>query len=347
MNEREIAGLPKTPSPQRKSKLRSIIMRLIGIAGLGLFAYIIYKTGLAKVWQAIRNLTVLEIMALIGLRFLYWGIRTLNWQVLVRASNERVPFLELFGARIAGNAVGYLTPTGNLGAETMRIFMLDRIDRKKVVATVIVDKTIEFLAGIFATALSVLFVIITFALPQRHKITLVALTACVFALLVFLMAKQRQGLFTWALDALGKLKIKIPAVEKRRDQIRETDAHISAFYRERRGLFYLLFGSYFAQSWVWALEIFITFLFVGGSHVSLFKCFLIVTLGSFYTFVPVPGAMGVYELVNVSLFALLHIAMPAGMAVILIRRVLAIVWSGVGLIPLLRKRAYQDRAAEA
>ncbi len=145
--------------PSKKTRSRAVVMRLIGAAGLVLFAYLIYKIGLDKIWQALRRLTVPEMLALLALRVVYWGVRTANWRLLLRASGEEVPFRELYGARIAGNAVGYLTPAGNLGAETLRIFMLDKIDRKKVVATVIVDKTIEFLAGIFATALSVLFVI--------------------------------------------------------------------------------------------------------------------------------------------------------------------------------------------
>jgi uncharacterized membrane protein YbhN (UPF0104 family) len=141
------------------------------------------------------------------------------------------------------------------------------------------------------------------------------------------------------MDLAARLRIRIPALEERREQIRETDAHIADFYRRRRGLFFLLFGSYFFQSLVWAVEIYVTFLFIAPSQASFVKCFLIVTLGSFFTVIPVPGAMGVYELTYVSLFALLRIEMSAGMAVILIRRILAVVWSGVGLIPMLRKRA--------
>jgi hypothetical protein len=49
--------------------------------------------------------------------------------------------------------------------------------------------------------------------------------------------------------------------------------------------------------------------------------------------------MGVYELTYVSLFALLRIDMHAGMAVILIRRVVGLAWAGIGLVPLVKKRS--------
>ncbi len=158
-------------------------------------------------------------------------------------------------------------------------------------------------------------------------------------LLFFLILKQKQGLFTWALDTLKKIKIRIPFFENRRDKILETDAHISDFYSRNTGLFLALFASYFVQAWLWAAEIYLTFIFLGGTHPTFFKCFLIVTLGSFYSFLPVPGSVGVYELTYVSLFALLRIEMSAGMAVILIRRFVGMAWAGLGLIPLLRKRA--------
>ena len=165
-----------------------------------------------------------------GLRFLYWLIRTVNWRALLVSSGERVPFGEILGARIAGYAVSYLTPAGNIGGETVRIFCLDSVDRNKALATVVVDKTIEFLAGLSTIALAVVFLITEFALPRRQKIELFAAIAALMLVLIFLILKQKQGLFTWALDTLKKIKIRIPFFENRRDKILETDAHISDFY---------------------------------------------------------------------------------------------------------------------
>jgi uncharacterized protein (TIRG00374 family) len=333
------AGQEDGPPPTRQARVRTLVFRLIGYAGVALFIYLILKTGPKEILRVLGHLNVLEIAALLGLRFLYWLIRAINWRALLVASGERVPFLEILGARIAGYAVSYLTPAGNIGGETVRIFCLDSVERNKALATVIVDKTIEFLAGISTIALAVVFLITEFALPSRQKIELFAAIAGLVLLLLFLVLKQKQGLFTWALDTLKRIKIRIPFLENRRDRILETDAHISDFYSHNTGLFLALFASYFVQAWLWAAEIYLTFMFLGNGHPTFFKCFLIVTLGSFYSFLPVPGSVGVYELTYVSLFALLRIEMSAGMAVILIRRLVGMVWAGIGLIPLVRKRA--------
>ncbi len=325
--------------PSGRSKAGTLILRLVGWAGVALFVYLIVKTGPKEILKAIGRLSLLEIAALMGLRFLYWLIRAVNWRALLVASGERVSFGHILGARIAGYAVSYLTPAGNLGGETIRIFCLDRVGRNKCLATVVVDKTIEFLAGLSTVALSVVFLITEFALPRRQKIELFAAIALLVLVLIFLILKQRQGLFTWALDALRKLRIRVPFLENRRDKILETDAHIADFYSRNPKLFLILFASYFAQAWLWAAEIYFTFRFLGGETPTFFKCFLIVTLGSFYSFLPVPGSVGVYELTYVSLFALLRIEMSSGMAVILIRRVVGLVWAGIGVFPLMKKRS--------
>jgi uncharacterized protein (TIRG00374 family) len=333
------AGQEAGPPPSRQARARALAFRLIGYAGVALFVYLIVRTGPKEILSALGHLNLLEIAALMGLRFLYWLVRAINWRALLVASGERVAFGEILGARIAGYAVSYLTPAGNLGGETVRIFCLDSVERKKALATVVVDKTIEFLAGLSTIALAVVFLLTEFALPRRQKITLFAAIAALALLLLFLVLKQKKGLFTWALDTLKKIKIRIPFLESRRERILETDAHIADFYSRHPGVFLVLFASYFAQAWLWAAEIFLTFLFLGNGHPSFFKCFLIVTLGSFYSFLPVPGSVGVYELTYVSLFALLRIEMSAGMAVILIRRLVGMIWAGVGLVPLIRKRA--------
>jgi uncharacterized protein (TIRG00374 family) len=327
------------PPPTRRARIRTLVFRLIGYAGVGLFVYLIIRTGPKAILRAMGRLSLAEVAALMGLRFLYWLVRAVNWRALLVSSGERAPFGEVLGARIAGYAVSYLTPAGNLGGETVRIFCLDCVERNKVLATVVVDKTIEFLAGLSTVALAVVFLITEFALPRWQKIELFAAIAALMLVLVFLVVKQKQGLFSWALDTLRKIKIRIPFLESRREKILETDAHISEFYGRNKALFLVLFGSYFAQAWLWAVEIYLTFLFLGGPTPSFFKCFLIVTLGSFYSFLPVPGSVGVYELTYVSLFALLRIEMSAGMAVILIRRFVGMIWAGIGLIPLVRKRS--------
>ena len=49
-----------------------------------------------------------------------------------------------------------------------------------------------------------------------------------------------------------------------------------------------------------------------------------------------PASLGFYEITYVSLFVLLGIDLEAGTALILIRRILGLVWAGIGIVPLWR-----------
>src|SRR4030065_2992225 len=187
-------GPEESSPPSRRARVRTLAVRLLGFAGFASSVYLIVETGPKEILKPLGLLSLPEIAALMGLRFLYWLIRAVNWRALLVASGERVPFRDILGARIAGYAVSYLTPAGNLGGETVRIFVLDCVERNKALATVIVDKTIEFLAGLSTIALSVVFLITEFALPRRQKIELFIAIALLLLVLIFLILKQRQGL---------------------------------------------------------------------------------------------------------------------------------------------------------
>ncbi len=74
------------PPPTRAAKVRTLVFRLIGYAGVGLFVYLILKTGPKEILRALGRMSLPEIAALMGLRVLYWLIRSLNWRALLRAS---------------------------------------------------------------------------------------------------------------------------------------------------------------------------------------------------------------------------------------------------------------------
>jgi len=56
--------------PDRKSRIRTLVFRLVGYAGVGLFIYLIARTGPKEILRALGRLSLLEIAALFGLRVL-------------------------------------------------------------------------------------------------------------------------------------------------------------------------------------------------------------------------------------------------------------------------------------
>jgi uncharacterized membrane protein YbhN (UPF0104 family) len=81
------------------------------------------------------------------------------------------------------------------------------------------------------------------------------------------------------------------------------------------------------------MEIHLTLLFIGASNISILDSFVIVTLGSIsFSFPIVPASIGIYEATYVGIFALLRLGTDMGLTLVLIRRVIALLWAGIGLL---------------
>lgn len=317
---------------------RSLIFKAIAVVCLCLFIYLVLKMDPRRIWASLRSLGWTDWMILMGLRFVFWILRSVNWHIVMRQYDRRLSLKQAFSARIAGNAVGYLTPVTKLGGEAVRILMIDGLSKPALTASAVVDKTIEFLATLLFIISSVVILISNFPMSGPQKIVILgSLTAATAFLLGFLYL-QKKGIFTWALEGLGKLRIRFSGLESQRGSFNKTDAYISEFYQKNTRVFLGVFLLYLIWVLLWVLEIYLSFIFLGTTEVSWLQCYLLVTLGSLAYLVPaLPAALGTYELTYFSLFALLSIDLEAGIAVILVRRVIGLLWALIGVIPLIKK----------
>lgn len=319
------------------------IIKIIALLSLALFIAVFIKVGPLYIWQNLKKLSWEKFGILIFLRFLYWIFRTITWRNVFVKFERSIPFWHLFWARLAGHSVGYLTPSAKVGGEAVRALMVDKWDKKKVLASVIVDKTIELLATILLVVVGVVLAVIKTAMPGAQKAVFISMAVVVSLLAAFLFNKQRKSFFIWLIDALKKIKIKFKFLENNRDKIKETDAYISDFYSDHKKPFFFVFVGYVLLVLFWTFEIYLTFLFVGAEQITVLDCFLIVTLGTISFILPaIPAAAGIYEITYLSLITLMGIKVDFGVAMILIRRIIGLFLAGIGLIPMLKKGRFQD-----
>ena len=84
---------------------------------------------------------------------------------------------------------------------------------------------------------------------------------------------------------------------------------------------------------LWTTEIHLTLVFIGATNISFLDSFLITVLGNLaFMFPMVPASIGVYEVTYVALFALLRKGTDVGLTLVLIRRLIALIWAGIGLL---------------
>ena len=317
--------------------MKQKIVRLAALLGIIIFGFIIYKIGPGEIWRNVTKISLINFLILVGLRILYWLLRTLNWKVILEAYEGKVSLLNLFIARMCGHAVSQLTPTAQVGSEATRIVMADCSSRKVCIASVVVDKTTEFLAIIFFTIIGVAAIFFRISLPGKLKTIFVGGVVIAAFLLLFIISKQKKGLLEWVINIIGKLRIRFKFLEKNREKIRETDEHISEFYRIHRRAFLKAFLLYSLLIMLWVVEIHVGLIFIGVTDISFVDSFLITVLGNLAFIFPfIPGSLGIYEATYIGLFALLGLNVGAALTLVLIRRTIALLLAGLGLLGMLK-----------
>jgi len=313
--------------------MKKKIIIILSLLGIGLFVNLIVKIGLVTIWNTVRNISPRYFLVLLLIRFVFWIIRTLNWKIIMEKCDIRLPFWRIFRARLAGFAVNYLTPSANIGGEAARIMLVNNKSNKNALASVILDKTIELIATVFFVMTAVAIAIYTIPMPMTQKYIYAGFVLFSLVSMVFILGKQRQGLLKWIISKLEKVKISFKFIRNNMDKIKEVDDNISGFYRESRRSFIAVFFLYSVQILVWAVEIYFTLQFLGFSEITFLKSFLIVTLGSIAFLMPVlPGGIGVYELTYLTIFELLGLSTTVCMALVITRRVIALIFAGTGLL---------------
>jgi len=320
---------------------RKTILRVTGILGLLVFAFLVAKVGPGRIWDNLKGLALPSLALLFVLRTLYWIFRTLIWRTILAGDIAvRPPSLgRLFGARIAGHAVSYLTPSAYLGGEAARTLLVEGVDRKRVLASVVIDTTFEILALVLFAAVGIVAIVAGSTLPVPSRLGLTAAMIAVVLGLIFLVGRQRRGLFTWLVALLGRIGIRPAFIERNRDKIREVDAHISGFYaRGRRAVVRIFLLDVLLHAF-WVAEIHLTLGALGAPGLTVGKSFLVVTLGAVGLFLPTtPASLGTYEAANLAVFIGLGWSAGLSLSLALVRRILALFWAGVGLIVIARHR---------
>lgn len=313
------------------------IIRISALVGILIFAFIVYRIGPVQIWDNIRKITWQNFLILMGLRFLYWVLRTINWKVIFNEYGCDNTLTHMFAARMCSHTVSQLTPSAQVGGEAARIYMVKCSSKKISLASVIVDKTIEFFTVMVFTIIGVAIALTRIPLPGKFKTLFIGFVVLASLLLLFIISKQQKGLFGWLRDVLVKMRLKFKFLEKHKETIQETDEYISDFYRNHRKAFVGVFFLYSLLILLWTAEIHMTLQFIGATHVTFLDSFLITTLGNLAFIFPfIPASLGIYEATYVALFALLGKGTGVGFTLVIIRRILALLWAGIGLLGMLK-----------
>jgi putative membrane protein len=324
-------------------KLRQWVLLIFGIS---LFTYLIAEVGWQQIINEIFKLQW-KILPLILIYALVYSFDTLGWSFGFKPQTHQASFINLFWIRVAGEAVNNTTPTGYMGGEPVKAFLLKRhgISIPESLASLVIAKTTLTLSQILFVliGLGLAFIKLQISSALRNGI-IVGLGLLTLIVLLFLFF-QGKGLFSAMARGLIRLKIATKFLMSKMDKIKELEFHISDFYRKCKGRFLLSFLFHFLGWLAGILEIYFILKFLGIPLVFS-DAFMIEALHQLVRGLAfmIPANIGTQEGGNVFIFALFGLGAVLGLSVSLIRRIRELVWAGLGWGILLKseKQSYPN-----
>ncbi|HEX7767282.1 MAG TPA: lysylphosphatidylglycerol synthase transmembrane domain-containing protein [Nitrospira sp.] len=314
--------------------LRPLLL-FVGFLTLGL---IVWHIGPGNIYEAATRLGPVALCVILMPSLVMYAVEAYGWKVTLGPAGQGVSFLRVFAVRTAGEVVNMTTPTAYVGGEPLKAYLLQKsgVPMVEGLASVVIAKTTMTIA-------QVLFILLGIALGfwilgaqgssgQVVAAGLLSIGLLAFGTMAFVFV-QRRGLFTWILETLRKLGIRIGFLEAREDKLRELDQTILNFYTRHQAAFYTSTGLYFLGWLAEALEVFVIIYYLGGpadlwSAISIGALSVFIKGGTFF----IPGSLGAQDGGNLLLLQAFGYSDVTGITFALLRRFRELVWIGIGLL---------------
>ena len=309
------------------------------LVGFSLLGFIIYRIGLERIAGELGKLGFNAVFLLIPYLLVHL-LDALGWRTTLGSAAKGIRFSSLFLARMAGEAINYITPSAYLGGEPVKAYILKkhRIPIVDGLASVVTAKTMVIITQL-------LFILLGIALASlgstRHSgiiyasLLVVGLITLGMGILVFY---QRRGLFAGILRVLEVMRLPARFLKHREEQLRELDASILNFYDKDRSRFlFTLF--FFMVGWlVGSLEIYLLISFLDipvdlATAISLEALITVIRAAVFF----IPSGMGVLDGGVVLLFDAFGYSSVTAITYAIVRRVREALWISVGLLYLAKQ----------
>ncbi len=314
--------------------IRRRLRQIFFLLGLIFLIYLLRQIGWDTLAQGFRRLgwVLVLILLLSGIKYV---ISAFAWAAAF-FPDERQSWRELFGYRLAGEALSYLSLAGPLVGTPVKASLLPRVRFLPALASTLLETTVNTLAGTSVIVAGLVLLLLWHApgnmLRYASYLAILVLLAFVFAFLYAL--KHRVPMLTgpWRhlrfIPGLSapKLGEKLLLVEQRMHRLRA----------ERPGALLLIFILSFAAQGLALLEIYVVVVPLGiAPTLSSLLVLEGVTKLAKALFFFVPARIGADEGSTVGVFALLGFSPATGLMLALARRLRAIFWSAAGLAVLL------------
>ena len=336
-------------------KIETLIIRFETLAialALGFYIWFLRRFGLGQIVEYLR-LAAWGLSLTVALEAVARAANTLGWWVTIVDRPRALRFPELFAARIAGEAIDYVTPTAQLGGQPVMASMVRRKLRMAAgLATVMIASLAEAIGQIGFVAAALLI-----ALPIEGRVqslfwAVIGGLALALALVAGFFFVQMKRPFSRLLEAASGI-VPMFRDSEVKESAADADAILKDFYANHRLRMIASCACYLVAWSMGPVEIYILLRLL-HQPAPLMVLLVVEAVGLLIeraTFL-IPAKLVSQEGGKALIFAVLGYPAGVGFVVGLLRRIKELVWVLFGLASLavyrlIAERATPDEAAEA
>jgi hypothetical protein len=327
----------------RKKNLRGKRLQIAGVVltilGLCLFAYFIYKAGIAEIWDNISKLGwgFALILALFGLKL---ATRVWAWMLSVEKP-YKLSFATGFRAMVIGESLSAMIPLGILISGTAKAIAV----RKELpivagLSSIAVENLFYSLATAILIFCGALAFLINFELTGGLlAVDYVLLAAVPFLVIVgFLAVIYEWRLASWLAEWLYGKGLATRILHDGRAEIRKFEDLILQFYQNEAKLFLPIILLEIAFHALGVLEVWLILRAVSAISIDIGAAFLLETANRIIlvVFKLIPFLLGVDEAAARFVTKALGVGTAVGMTLAIVRKGRVLFWTAIGVILIVR-----------
>jgi uncharacterized protein (TIRG00374 family) len=310
-----------------------LIKRIFLILGLVLFGGVLYKLGWDELKTAMRQIGWWWFV-IFSLAIVWQIFHTLAWHQILKFSNHRLPFINLFKLKIIAEAVNMIAPTANVGGDMTRAYLIkDQIPISDGISSVIVDKTLDNITKLLFNSVGLFLSVLFISIPTAWIWGSIAYLIFALIICIVLVWVQVRGVTGWVLKMANWIPRVKKELEKQKEKLASLDGNFKEIYSKGiKNLVYAtachLIGRTLGTVEIWLI------MYLLGAPVSFMGAFFIATIvnivmGALFL---IPGQWGALEFATLFFVKLLGFTPEIGASLAVIRRIRRVAITGTGIL---------------
>ena len=331
-----------------QSLIRICIQFSAALLGVGLLAYLIFRTGPALVWNQVRTVGwgLALVIILGGFSQL---TKTLAWRQTFTCDISKLSWPRSFGVQLVSDAAGQLGFAGKLLGEGLRVTLLGpAVPLTNGISAAAIDGGVHTLTAAVVTVLGIATTLVLAPVSGKWRLDalLLAGVLIVVVILAAVGVASRFPLVGNAVRMIGRWSRVQNFIGSKQPIIDSAEHNLLTFHSQAPAAFWASVTLNFLGHSLAILEVYVILRFM-GAKIAVISAFVLEALTKVINLVGVfnPGNIGTYEGGTMLITKLLGVAGTTGLTLALCRRARAIFWAGAGAVCmiLMRRPSSQDK----